>query len=64
MSDKTYDDGVRDGKLEALEDITGKHSDRLDSHSKRLTLLERIMWAGGGIVAFIQLVPLIKPFLQ
>ena len=64
MTDKTYDDGVRDGQILALEDVAGKHQDRLDSHSKRLALLERIMWAGGGIVAFIQIVPLIRAILQ
>lgn len=64
MTDRTYEDGVRDGRIAALEDISGRHEDCLDSHSRRLALLERIMWAGGGIVAFIEFIPQIRTLLQ
>ena len=58
--DRTYEDGVRDGKIEALEDITAKQGDRLDSHSRRLSRLERVIYALGGVVAFIEFAPDIR----
>ena len=60
---RSYEDGLRDGKIEALEKIAGDHGGRLDSHSRRLRLLERIMWAGGGIVVFIEIAPQFKALL-
>jgi hypothetical protein len=56
-TDKTYEDGLRDGKLEAIEVSMGQHSDRLDEHSKRLSILERACWITLGIVATIQFIP-------
>ena len=60
MSEKTYEDGLRDGRISALEEISGQHRDRLDSHSTRLRRMERIMWGGGGMILLIQLIPSFK----
>lgn len=63
MTTKSYEDGVRDGKIEALETIAGKHEKRMDghdkrmdSHSSRIRGLEKVMWAVAGAVAVIQLI--------
>ncbi len=64
MNDRTYDDGLRDGQIKALEQIAAAHKDRLDAHSGRIRLLERVMWALGGIVAFIELWPKIEGLIK
>jgi len=61
-SQNTYDDGLRDGRIETLEKVTKGHTERLDSHSRRLRMMERIVWAIGGIFVFIQFLPDIKTF--
>lgn len=61
---KSYEDGLRDGKIEALEDVAASHKDRLDHHSSRLRMLERIIWALAGIVGFIEFWPKIQMFIQ
>lgn len=59
-----YGDGLRDGKIQALEQITGQHHDRLNDHGQRLAVLERIAWALMGIIALVQLWPALTRFLS
>lgn len=63
-SHKSYDDGVRDGRLTSLEATTVKHSERLDSHSKRIGLLEKAAWVVLGIVLTMQLAPEFAEFIK
>lgn len=53
MVDKSYDDGVRDGAIAALEQITAKHSQRMDKHSQRIGRLDRFFYIGSGVVVTI-----------
>lgn len=64
MSDKTYEEGLRDGQLKALEEIVSSHKDRLDHHSGRIRRLERVAWITLGVVLTIQLLPQIQNLLQ
>lgn len=57
--EKTYDDGLRDGKIKSLEDISVKHSTRMDGHSKRMRSQEKVTWMMMGIIGLIQIVPAI-----
>lgn len=57
MQNKTYADGLTDGRLNSLEAIAENHSDRLDVHSNRLRKLERILWIAGGFVIAVQAIP-------
>ena len=59
-----YADGLRDGQIQSLEKITAQHHDRLNDHSDRLRVLERIAWALLGIIGFIELWPKIAELLQ
>jgi hypothetical protein len=59
MPTKTYEDGLIEGRLVALENIAAAHKDRLDGQSRRLRLLEKIVWATGGIMVFLQSWPVI-----
>jgi len=66
MADNTdaYQEGLRDGKIDALERTTQKHSERLDNHDVRLTAQERIVYAVGLAFLFLQALPIIKEWLQ
>ena len=58
-----YKEGLRDGKIEALERAVGEHGDRLDTHELRLTAQERIVYAVGGAFLLVQLWPSLQEFL-
>lgn len=64
MVDLAYEDGRRDGKIEALEHMQGKQNDRLDSHSRRITVLERVAWILFAVVGLIQLAPSFRAFIN
>ncbi len=57
VAQKTYEEGVRDGEIKALKSIQGRHEIRLDSHSKRLRVAERMLWLLLGGLAVLQLLP-------
>lgn len=57
MAPKTYEDGIQEGRLRSLENIAAAHKDRLDSQAKRLRVLERVVWASGGIMVFLNAWP-------
>ena len=41
-----YEDGLRDGKIDAIGRMVSKHGERLDDHEKRLRYLEKdSIWA-------------------
>jgi len=61
-SSRTYDDGMRDGKIQALEDMQISQNNRIEMHNKRLTTLEKTMYMMIGIVVFIQFAPQITRF--
>jgi hypothetical protein len=64
MVDLSYQDGRRDGKIEALEHMQGKQNLRLDTHSKRLTVLERVAWILFAVVGLIQFAPAFRAFVN
>lgn len=57
---KTYEDGITEGKIQALEQIASTHKERLDNHATRLRIVEKIVWGVLGIVAFLQILPVLK----
>ena len=61
---RTYNEGLRDGKIEALEHIIGVHADRLNQHSNRIRWLERIIWSLAGVIFFLQMLPYFQQFLS
>lgn len=50
-----YDEGVRDGRLAAIESVQRSHTEQLKDHSRRLTALERVAWALLGASAILQM---------
>jgi len=59
----TYADGLRDGRILAVEDMQVTQNNRLTSHSGRITVLERVAWILAGATAVIQFAPAIRSFL-
>jgi len=59
MSDKTYDDGLREGRVTALEAYVSAHGKRLDHHSRRLRFLEVSISIGVGGLLLLQLFPVL-----
>ena len=55
--DQTYEDGILEGRIQAIEAIVHRHDMRFVSHSDRLRLLERALWITLGIVIAIQFIP-------
>lgn len=64
MTNKTYQDGLIEGRLLSLENMVGGHADRMDAHAKRLQLLERVFWTGLGIISFFQLLPMVSTAMK
>ena len=62
--DKTYEDGMRDGKIEAVESIQAHQGRRLDNHEHRLSSLEKVMYGVMAIVVFIEFWPQFQSFLS
>jgi hypothetical protein len=54
---RTYEEGVQDGRIAALETITEQHHERLNDHSSRLKKMERIIWLAFGALFAIQALP-------
>lgn len=44
--------------------MVDEHEVKLDDHSRRLQLLERIIWVAGGIAIAIQYYPLISKLIN
>ena len=50
-----YQEGVRDGQIQAMEAVIRSHAEQLKDHSRRLTALERVAWALLGASAILQM---------
>lgn len=45
-----YDEGLRDGRLRAIEAQQSKHTEKFDDHESRLILIERIIYGMAGVL--------------
>ncbi len=57
MPHESYQDGLRDGRIAALETIAARQDTRLDRQGTRLRILERMMWALLGAMALVEFAP-------
>jgi len=64
MTDADYERGQLTGKVHALEKMMEHHKERMDSHAKRLRILERAHWILLGIVGVIQLMPAVMKLVE
>ncbi len=60
---KTYEDGLREGRLASIETVLADHKGRLDNHSQRIRLLERVMWIMFGAIALLEFAPKVQALM-
>ncbi len=60
MVNDAYEEGKRDGKIEALEAMLNHHSDRLDIIETRQRWQDRVIWTIIGSVALLNALPALK----
>ncbi len=64
MTDHSYEEGLRDGKIKALEEMVTRHDERLDKHENRIGTLEKVAYSLIGAIALMQFaVPVLQRFL-
>lgn len=61
---KTYHDGIREGKLIALERRMDNTDTRIDHHEKRLQILERLAWIMFGAILLLKFLPELQDFIK
>ena len=54
---KTYEDGVREGQIAALELIAARHDNRFEALENRINAVERIQWGILGAITLIEILP-------
>lgn len=59
-----YEDGLRDGRLSALEAMLSRHGERLDGHAKRLHIQERLAYGLMGAIFLLELAPALQRFFN
>jgi hypothetical protein len=64
MVDKAYEEGLRDGKIKALEAGADRQMQMIEAHDKRITCLEKIAWVAAGVTLAVQLGPQIANFIE
>ena len=62
--EKTYEDGIVKGRLDAIEHMQTGQNVRLDNHSSRISGLEKAMWVVIGAIAAIEFFPVLADFLR
>jgi len=60
---KTYDDGLRDGKIESVENMQVAQNVRLDGHDGKIATLEKAVYGVMAIIVFIEFLPQLKSFV-
>jgi len=59
----SYEEGRRDGRIEALEHMQLSQGLRLDHHERRLQVMERITYGLIGAIALAEFLPAIRAIL-
>lgn len=55
-----YREGLRDGEITAIKEMQRSQNNRLDDHSKRISILERVAYMIFGMVALLEFLPIFK----
>lgn len=61
---KTYEDGLVEGRLAAVEHMQSSQNLRLDNHSTRISSLERAMWVVIGAIAALEFFPIVAQLIR
>tara|TARA_R110000803_G_scaffold167537_3_gene230811 strand:+ start:170 stop:376 length:207 start_codon:yes stop_codon:yes gene_type:complete len=52
-----YARGLKEGEMKSLETAVSRAHKRIDKHDGRLTALERVMYAGMGVLVVLEIMP-------
>jgi hypothetical protein len=63
MVPHTYEEGLIEGRLQAMERIMEHHQEKMREIDARTRMIERIMWGVLGAIALIQLLPMFRGIL-
>jgi len=63
MTNDSYDEGRRDGRLDAIEQMQAQQNNRLDDHSDRIRAQERVVYGLIGAIALIEIIPAVKSLI-
>jgi len=63
MSEKSYQDGIIEGEIKAIASMAADNKGRLDNHSGRLRILERVIWAMVGFGVLLNFWPKLQIML-
>jgi len=63
MTEDAYNEGRRDGRIEAIEKMQAHQNRRLDDHSDRIRAQERVVYGLIGAIALIEIIPAVKALL-
>lgn len=64
QNDASYESGLTEGRLTALEDGVEEIETEIEKHNTRLTFQERIVYGAMGAIALIEFGPKILGFLS
>lgn len=64
LQDPDYEAGLRDGRIEALNQVLQHHNERLDKHERRLILQERVTFGLLGAIALLEFLPILQKLLS
>jgi cell division protein FtsL len=56
---EAFERGKREGEIHTLNESVGRAHTRLDKHDVRMTALEKVMYMGMGVVAIINILPIV-----
>ena len=63
VTNNSYNEGVRDGRLTSLETSVQNQNRRIDDITDSLKTIERIVYGLIGAIALIEIVPALKVLL-
>lgn len=58
--ERTFEDGLLEGKIQAIESMVSSHGVRLDMVEKRISAQERLAYLLMGAIAFVTFAPSLK----
>lgn len=63
MPNKSYQDGIIEGEIKAIASMAADNKGRLDNHSQRLRILERVIWIIFGFGVMLNFWPKLQTIL-
>ncbi len=63
MDDKSYQDGLREGRIRGIEETIRRHGEKHEQLERRMTAQERISFGILGAMVLVNVLPALKGML-